>query len=101
MTTTVMNVKVDDGLKRDAQALAKSLGIPLSAVVSSALKAFVAAREVTFCEDEHLNPTVEAELLRLSADAGAGRWEGFSPSFTTAAEAADWLKAAVESEADA
>ncbi|MDR2975658.1 MAG: hypothetical protein LBV00_13295 [Propionibacteriaceae bacterium] len=101
MSTTVMNVKVDVDLKREAQSLARSLGIPLSAVVSSSLKAFVAAREITFRDDERLAPSVEAELLQMSADAQAGQWDDFSPSFDNSHEAIAWLQSAVESETTA
>ncbi len=38
---TVLNVKVDKGVKVKAQKVAKELGIPLSLVVSQILKNFI------------------------------------------------------------
>ena len=99
MSTTVMNVKVDADLKREAQELARRLGLPLSAVVSSSLRAFVASGEITFRAEEHMQPEVEAELLALSAQARAGEWDGFSPSFDDAGAALSWLREAVETPA--
>jgi len=97
MTSTVMNVKVDADLKRDAQALARRLGLPLSAVVSSSLRSFVSSGEITFRADDQLRPEVEAELLALSSQARAGQWDDFSPSFDDSGDALDWLRQAVGS----
>ena len=96
MTTTVMNVKVDADLKLQAQALARRLGLPLSAVISSSLRSFVASGEITFQDDPQLRPDVEAQLLALSRNARDGQWDDFSPAFDTAESAVDWLRQAVE-----
>jgi len=64
--------------------------------VSSSLRSFVASGEVTFRAEERLRSEVEAELLALSAQARAGEWDGFSPSFDDAGAALSWLRDAVE-----
>ena len=94
-----MNVKVDADLKREAQALARRLGLPLSAVVSSSLRSFVSSGEITFRTDDQLRPEVEAELLALSSQARAGQWDDFSPAFDDSGAALDWLRHAVDSAA--
>ncbi|MDR1264920.1 MAG: hypothetical protein LBK42_04970 [Propionibacteriaceae bacterium] len=98
MGSTVLNVKLDADLKRAAQELAKSLGLPLSAVVSSSLRAFVVSGEITFRAEERLRPEVEAELLELSASARAGDWDDFSPALEGGEEALSWLRQAVAAE---
>ena len=98
MATTVMNVKVEAELKQQAQALAKQLGLPLSAVVSGFLRSFVATGEITFRADPQLRPEVEAELLALHRQAEAGQWDEFSPRFEHPGEAIAWLRQAVETD---
>ena len=43
---TVLNVKIDPKLKKEAQKTAKEAGIPLSLVVNGALRKFVTQRAV-------------------------------------------------------
>ncbi|WP_028245802.1 hypothetical protein [Pseudoclavibacter soli] len=87
--STVLNVKIDPELKRQAQETAKSLGLPISTVVSAGLREFVRSRSITISDPPHLRPEVEAQLLLLSAQAHAG--DEVSPAFTSVAEAFDWL----------
>lgn len=88
--TTVLNVKIDKELKRQAQAVAKNLGLPVSTLVSASLKDIVRRRSITISDDDlPLRPEVEAELRRLSAEARQGL--NLSPSFTDAEDAIAWL----------
>jgi antitoxin component of RelBE/YafQ-DinJ toxin-antitoxin module len=89
-------VRIDADLKKEAQASAKQLGLPLSAVVSGFLRSFVATGEITFRAEPRLRPDVEAELLALHDQATAGQREEFSPQFDQAADAIAWLKRAVD-----
>jgi len=91
-----MNVKIDADLKKQAQELAKKLGLPLSAVVSGFLRSFVATGEITFRVDPSVRPEVEAELLALHSAALTGQWDEFSPSFDNGSDAVAWLRQAVE-----
>lgn len=92
---TVLNVKIDKELKRQAQAVAKDLGLPVSTLVSASLKDIVRRRSITISDDDlPIRPEIEAELLRLSAEARQGI--GVSPSFTNAQDAIAWLRQEVE-----
>jgi len=88
---TVLNVKIDKELKLQAQAVAKDLGLPVSALVSASLKDIVRRRSITISDDDlPLRPEIEAELLRLSANARLGI--DVSPAFTDVQEAITWLR---------
>ena len=87
--TTVLNVKIDEKLKKEAQKAAKDLGLPISIVVAAGLREFVRIRSITVSEEPRLKPEVEAELLRLSAEAKKGI--NISPAFTNVEDAVAWL----------
>jgi addiction module RelB/DinJ family antitoxin len=94
--TTVLNVKIDKDLKRQAQEVAKAVGLPMSTIVSTNLREFVRTRSITISDEPRLKPEVEKELLRLSKMAKKG--ENLSPAFDTASDALDWLKKEVTKE---
>lgn len=77
--TTVLNVKIDEKLKKEAQKAAKELGLPMSIVVAAGLREFVRNRSITISEEPRLKPEVEAELLRISAEVKKGI--NVSPAF--------------------
>ena len=87
---TVLNVKVDPKLKKDAQEAAKAIGLPLSTVVSAGLREFVRTRSITISDEPRLKPEVEKELAEAIADYKQGR--NISPVFTSSKEAADYLR---------
>ncbi len=95
-SSTVLNVKIDKKLKSQAQAIAKTLGVPMSIVVASNLREFIRTRSITISDVSTLKPEVEQELLKLSKAARAGK--NLSPEFSNADAAIDWLKAAVKKE---
>lgn len=95
--TTVLNVKIDRQLKRQAQEVAKSLGLPVSTLVSASLKDIVYRRSITISDEPRLRPEVEAEILKISADAKKGI--NVSPAFTDIDESIAWLKAEVAKKA--
>ena len=88
--TTVLNVKIDKTLKKQAQEVAKSLGLPVSTLVTSSLRDIIARRSITISDSPQLRSEIEKELLALSA--AAKRGEGLSPEFSDAQEATAWLK---------
>jgi addiction module RelB/DinJ family antitoxin len=45
---TLFSIKTDKKLKKEAQEVAKELGLPLSVVINQYLREFVKEREVTF-----------------------------------------------------
>lgn len=94
--TTVLNVKIDRELKRQAQEVAKSLGLPVSTLVSASLKDIVYRRSITISDEPRLRPEVEREILKISADAKKG--VNVSPEFTDIDKSIAWLKAEVAKE---
>jgi len=86
---TVLNVKTDADVKKDAQALAKHLGVPLSVVVNSYLKEFVRSGEFTLSREPVLKPAVAKRLEQAVQDVEEGT--NLSPAFSTADDAMAWL----------
>jgi len=84
--TTVLN---DKELKKQAQEVAKALGLPVSTLVSASLRDIVARRSITISDEPRLRPEIEQELLRISEDAKRG--VNVSPTFNDAKDALDWL----------
>jgi addiction module RelB/DinJ family antitoxin len=87
--TTILNVKLDKQLKKQAQAAANDLGLPVSTVVAAGLREFVRSRSITISDPPQLKPEVEAELLKISSDAKKG--VNVSPAFDNLEDAFDWL----------
>jgi len=90
MSNTVLHVKLDPKLKKQAQEAAESLGLPLSTVVSANLRQFVRTRSVTISDQPRLKPEVVEELLKGSEEAKKGI--NVSPEFSDAKDAIKWLK---------
>ena len=88
--TTVLNVKIDDKLKKDAQEAAKAIGLPISTIVSASLREFVRTRSITISDTPRLKPEVEAELLAL--DKNIKNRKDLSPVFSDVDDAITWLK---------
>jgi antitoxin component of RelBE/YafQ-DinJ toxin-antitoxin module len=88
---TVINVKLDKSLKRDAQALADEIGVPLSTIVIANLKEFVRGRSLTISALPRLKPSVEQEIAEALADRKQGN--DVSRVLTTPADVAEHLKA--------
>jgi addiction module RelB/DinJ family antitoxin len=93
---TVLNIKLDPKLKKQAQEAAKALGLPISTVVAASLREFVRTRSITISDPPRLKPEVEAELLKISADAKKG--SNISPAFDSLDESFVWLDKEVAKE---
>lgn len=89
--STVLHVKLDEDLKKEAQETAKNLGLPLSTVVASTLREFVRTQSITFSGTPRLKPDVENELLSRSSDVKKSK--NLSPTFSSLDEAKKWLEA--------
>lgn len=87
--STVLHVKLDDNLKKEAQKTAKELGLPLSTVVASSLREFVQNKSITFSSTPRLKPDTEEQLFKRSDDAKKGK--DLSPIFETLEEAKKWM----------
>ncbi len=87
--TTVLNVKIDKKLKKQAQEVAKSVGVPMSIVVAANLKDFIRTRTLTITDIPQLKPEIVAELVKIEKD--IKKRKDLSPAFTDIDEAIDWL----------
>ena len=91
-TKTMLNIKIDSKLKRQAQKMAKSFGLPLSVVVSRKLEEFTQDKRLVF-EKPLVPNTKTAKLIDDSLrDYKAGKMENFSGPFHTVDEAIAHLK---------
>lgn len=73
MSQIPVTVKIDEQLKREAQILAKSLGLSLSAIVENKLREVVRERRIVFEEEFVPNEKTAKELRKIEADVKAGR----------------------------
>jgi antitoxin component of RelBE/YafQ-DinJ toxin-antitoxin module len=64
---TTLTIRIEESLKKDAARLAKELGIPLTLVIKTALKNFVASPKVLIGEPERvsLSEELQAKIDRL------------------------------------
>ena len=86
---TILNVKVEREIKKQAQELAGNLGIPLSFVVNAYLRRFINEREIYI--GMPLRPTKKfaARLKKIDADIKVGR--NLSPAFSSIEEMDNYL----------
>lgn len=92
MAKTVLNVKTDVDVKRDAQKLAKKIGVPLSTIVNAQLKHFIAERSVTFSEPLMPSKYLQGVIEQAEKDMREGNTDAFSPRFTDVDKAMEWLE---------
>jgi DNA-damage-inducible protein J len=91
MKTAVINIKVDEKIKKEAQRLAKEMGLNLSAVINGFLNKFVREEKVEFSTQVQEKPSqylIDA-IKEAEEDVKDGR---VSPTFKNAKEATVWLK---------
>ncbi|MBI5452269.1 type II toxin-antitoxin system RelB/DinJ family antitoxin [Candidatus Gottesmanbacteria bacterium] len=65
---TVINVKADLEVKKNAQKLAKELGLTLSAIINAYLKQFIRSRELYFTSQIQMSPGLERLLGPIETD---------------------------------
>ncbi len=87
---TVLNVKTDQVVKKEAQALAAHLGIPLSTVVNAYLKEFITSGTFTLSREPKLRTSVEKAIVSSVNDTKSGK--NLSPAFSNTKAAAKWLR---------
>lgn len=79
MSQIPVTVKIDAKLKHEAQRLAKSMGLSLSAIVENKLKEVIRERRVVFEEELVPNKKTARQLEQIEADIKAGK--NISPVF--------------------
>ncbi len=86
---TVLNVKTDSNIKKEATIVAREMGVPLSIVVTSLLKKFIDDRELVLDAPRHMSKRLEQTIARAERDLKSGK---HSPVFANIADAISWLK---------
>ena len=81
---TVINIKTDKEVKRNAKRVAEDLGFSLSAVINAYLKQFVRNKEIYFSVIPRMSSGLEKLLGRIEIDIEKKR--NISPSFSSEKE---------------
>lgn len=68
MEKTLLNVKTDRKLKRDAQKVARELGLPLGTIVNAYLKELIREKRVVFATPPVPNARTQKLLRRIARD---------------------------------
>lgn len=68
MAKTVINIKTDEEVKKNAQKLAEELGLSLSDVLNASLRNFIRTREVRFSFIPQMTPELEKLLGGVEKD---------------------------------
>lgn len=85
MSQIPVTIKIDAQLKQEAQQLAKSLGLSLSAIVENKLRQVVRERRVVFEEDPPAAPSKRAAKSPRPRRAKTGTRTGQEPRSSTGA----------------
>ncbi len=88
-TKTMMNVKIDKGLKAKAAELAEAMGFNLSSVITGMLRNFVTTRELNISTAPKMTPYLESAIAEVMKESKKDR----SPKFDNHADAIAWLDA--------
>lgn len=89
MKTAILNVKVDEQVKKRAQAVAGSFGIPLSTLVNAYLIELGETGQIHFGAVEVMTPQTEKIIEQAEKEIKAGETSG---PFKTTEEAINYLK---------
>jgi addiction module RelB/DinJ family antitoxin len=89
MKTAILTVKVDEQVKKQAQAVAGSFGIPLSTLVNAYLIELAATGQIHFSAVEVMTPQMEKVIERADKEIKAGDTVG---PFKNTKEAVNYLK---------
>lgn len=65
---TVIHIRADREVKKNAAEAAKELGLSLSDVINAALRNFIRTREVIFSDTPQMTPELEKILARVEED---------------------------------
>lgn len=89
MKTAILNVKVDEQVKKQAQVVASSFGIPLSTLVNAYLMELAETGQIHFSAVEIMTPKMERLIEQAEKEIKSGETSG---PFETAEEAIAYLK---------
>lgn len=77
MNTAVINLRVEPKVKKDAQRIARKMGLSLSNVLDGLLRQFIEEKAITYQVPEILNEKSQKALDRSMEDVKAGRVTSF------------------------
>ena len=89
MKTAILNVKVDEQVKKQAQAIAGSFGIPLNTLVNAYLMELGETKQIHLSAAKVMTFKMEKLIEHAEKEIKAGDTVG---PFNTAEEAIDYLK---------
>ncbi|HEY5268456.1 MAG TPA: type II toxin-antitoxin system RelB/DinJ family antitoxin [Candidatus Saccharimonadales bacterium] len=89
MKTAILNVKVDEQIKKQAQVVASSFGIPLSTLVNAYLMELAETGQIHFSAVEIMTPKMERLIEQAEKEIKAGETSG---PFETTKDAIAYLK---------
>jgi addiction module RelB/DinJ family antitoxin len=89
MKTAILNVKVDEQVKKQAQAVTGSFGIPLSTLVNAYLIELGETGKIHFSAVEVMTPKMEKIIDQAEKEIKAGQTSG---PFNTTKKAIIYLK---------
>lgn len=70
---TVISVKLDRNVKESAQAVAKSAGLTLSALINAYLHQVVATRRIELYAPEPMTPKLEGLIAQVETELAKGK----------------------------
>lgn len=85
----MINIKTDVEVKRNAQKVAKDLGLPLGTVLNAYLREFIRTREAHFGGAPRMTKALETLLGTVERD--IQKKKNMSPVFSTAEEMDKYL----------
>lgn len=89
MDKTVINIKTNKEVKKNAQKIAEELGISLSDVINASLRNFIKTREVRFSAVPQMIPEFEKFLGNIESDIREKK--NFSPALKSVKETEEYL----------
>jgi DNA-damage-inducible protein J len=73
---TILNIKTDIEVKKEAQEVARELGLPISTIINTFLKQFIRDKKVTFSTYTEPSNYLERIIDEAEKDLTEGKIEG-------------------------
>ena len=91
-TKTLINIRTDARLKKEAQNVARDLGISLSSILNAYLRELTQEQRISFAV--HPTPNLKTRRILDAAiqDIKKGNKKAFSPVFSDVDKAMGWLE---------
>ena len=86
---SVINIKTDKEVKKNAQKIARDIGLSLSDVINASLRNFIRTREVYFSAIPRMTPEFERLVGKIEKDIKGKK--NLSPSFSSPEKINDYL----------